>query len=122
MFSFYLLIQLIVIVVFYLFPASISQAILSVSRTSTVEITILMVFGILILVISGVLFPAALFSFTLLLDDFHKGEVGIGKKYADADAYSERPFFIFYRRNCRMYFLYWRAIIWVNWFLPAMEK
>ncbi len=42
-----------------------------------------MVFGILILVISGVLFPAALFSFTLLLDDFHKGEVGIGKKYAE---------------------------------------
>ncbi len=34
------------------------------------------------LVISGVLFPAALLSFTLLLYDFHKGEVGVGKKYA----------------------------------------
>ncbi len=33
--------------------------------------------------ISGVLFPAALFSFTLLLDDFHKGKVGIGEKYAE---------------------------------------
>jgi hypothetical protein len=74
---------LIVIVVIYLFPASVSQAILSVSRTSIVEITILMVFGILILVISGVLFPAALFSFTFLLDDFQKGKVGIGKKYAE---------------------------------------
>ena len=25
------------------------------------------------------------------------------------------PFFSFFRLNCRMYFLYWRAIIWVNW-------
>ncbi len=38
--------------------------------------------GFLILVISGILFPAALLSFTLLLYDFHKGEVGIVKKYA----------------------------------------
>ncbi len=33
--------------------------------------------------ISGILFPAALLSFTHLLYDFHKGEVGIGKKYAE---------------------------------------
>jgi hypothetical protein len=33
-------------------------------------------------VISGILFPAALLSFTHLLYDFHKGKVGIGKKYA----------------------------------------
>jgi hypothetical protein len=39
-------------------------------------------------VISGVLFPAALFSFTLLLYDFHKGEVGIGKKYAELAYFS----------------------------------
>ena len=44
--------------------------------------------GILILVISGVLIPAALFSFTLLLYDFHKGKVGIGKKYAELTYFS----------------------------------
>ncbi len=38
--------------------------------------------------IPGVLFPAALFSFTLLLYDFHKGEVGIGKKYAELAYFS----------------------------------
>ncbi len=47
-----------------------------------------MVFGILILVISGVLFPAAFFSFTLLLNDFHKGKVEIGKKYAELAIFS----------------------------------
>jgi hypothetical protein len=48
LFSFYLLIQLIVIVVIYLFPPSVSQAILSVSRTSTIEITILTIFSIVL--------------------------------------------------------------------------
>ncbi len=38
--------------------------------------------------ISGVLFSVALFSFTLLLYDFHKGEVGIGKKYAELAYFS----------------------------------
>ncbi len=33
--------------------------------------------------ISGVLFPAALRSFTHLLYDFHNSKVGIGKKYAE---------------------------------------
>ena len=37
---------------------------------------------------SGVLFPAALFSFTLLLYDFHKGEAGIGKKYPELAYFS----------------------------------
>ncbi len=38
--------------------------------------------------ISGILFPAALLSFTHLLYDFHKGEVEIGKKYAELAYFS----------------------------------
>jgi hypothetical protein len=39
-------------------------------------------------VITGVLFPAALLFFTHLLYDFHKGKVGIGKKYAELAYFS----------------------------------
>ncbi len=40
--------------------------------------------------ISGVLFPAALvlYSLSLIYYDFHKGEVGIGKKYAELAYFS----------------------------------
>ncbi len=49
--------------------------------------------GILILVISSVLFSAALFSFTLLLNDFHKGEVS--RDWEKVDTLSWRTFLQF---------------------------
>ncbi len=70
--------------------------------------------------ISGVLFPAALFSFTLLLNDFHKGEVGIGKKYAEmayflaisGNSGAQKGMALLLQEKERQFSCYWRTMMY----------
>jgi hypothetical protein len=76
-------------------------------------------------VISGILFPAALLSSTLLLYDFHKGEVGIGKKYAkvayflaiSGNSSVQKGMALLLQEKVRQFTCYWRTMICVIMYL-----
>jgi hypothetical protein len=72
-------------------------------------------------VISGALFPAAPLSFTHLLYDVHKGEVGIGKKYAElayflaisGNSGVQKGMALLLKEKGHQFTCYWRTMICV---------